>query len=202
MSNCVSASSEKGIFGSNAVSWHYQLTFCVYVYNCNIISQDQVKASDLFGPPAGDSRRQKGGATVRGLADEDDLNFKDLSVGHILETEELDFGLFGKSAVRQIGAVQAAPVSRAPGSQDAKGLRAATKDDFITGIESSDFLAKLDLAASAPVMYAATEATSGTSAFQFDFESKSKPLKEDANAFDINDYINALEYEEPASLFD
>ena len=195
-----------------------------FMFNITWYVKDRHKtdpSSDLFGPsvtkvaPGSGAANSKRAVTVRGFADEDDSNVTDLGVGHLLQTEELDFDMFGKSGVRQTGSAGAGPP---PAQSHGKGdagkaaaaatpIKKATKEDFVTGIESSDFLAQLDLAASAPVRYAHTASASAAtsdSLFQFDTlsSSLSKPLKDNADAFDINDYINSQETEKPASLFD
>lgn len=129
-------------------------------------------------------------SSVRVVANENDDNFADLSVGRILEREELDFDMFGKSDIRQ--SANGAP--QPPKSSTAGNGR---REDL--SVVSGDVLSDFDSIFSPPAVTSKPKKQAAKSAVD---ESAPPSMLVDSDALDIDSYINSqFQDESSASLF-
>ncbi|CAE7780727.1 unnamed protein product [Symbiodinium microadriaticum] len=150
---------------------------------------------ELFGPSAAPmgtvssmaSASSQKGSRGRFGAYEDELDekFDDLGVADIMEREELDFDLFGKSNVRQMeGHVATSQPAPKVYQED---LRLQSEDD---------------LAAMEAVLNSPTPAAAASRSPEAAAEQSQKQLAFDASNLDINAYIMQQESDSSVSLFD
>lgn len=152
---------------------------------------------DIFGSATalGELRQTNRSQTARtahvyggGEDSEDDDKLDDLAVGSLLEREELDFAMFGKSNVRQYDAVP--PTSARP---------KIYKEDYT--VQSEDMLNEME-----------SLLVDSGNAMRYTQQRKTEPsfssasaapttVDVDINAFDINAYINQQEEDSNVSLF-
>ena len=122
------------------------------------------------------------------------LQINDLGVGAILEREELDFDLFGKSKVRQYESLENADTTK----NNEGNMGAVRKDDLV--LESSDVLSDFESMLSDKGNSKRTTAASYNSTTT----SSSTPSKAVVvdSSYDIDAYISQQEESSGGGLFD
>lgn len=154
---------------------------------------------ELFGTSA-PSRSSNKNLRVGGHDSDSENEFADLGVGAIIEREELDFDMFGKSHVRQYEsspATSAASEGNTSKQQGTSKNSAIRKDDLV--LESSDVLSDFESFVSGKENAKKVSSSSGASDFLSRTEVKSVTVD---SSYDIDAYISQQEESSGGGLFD